>query len=260
MNVFILGDLEGTAGIVDFQLQTYSDAKYYEQAKQLATLEINSLIDGVLEGGASEVWFLDGHGPGGIDYELMHCEAKMVIGRPLAAPWGLDGSFDALFLYGHHSMANTERGVLCHSWSSRTIANCWLNGNLIGEIGFNAALAGSFGIPTVFISGDDTAVTEMQGYVPNIVAVETKVGLSQTSAISLTPLKSRQLHQEVGREAMEKVSTIQPFTIDPPYEFVTELLDVDHIASKAKQPDVERVDTHKFKIFGDTLVEIAQRR
>ena len=52
MRVFILGDLEGTAGVVDFHQQTYSDAKYYDQAKRLATLEVNALVDGVLEGGA----------------------------------------------------------------------------------------------------------------------------------------------------------------------------------------------------------------
>ena len=38
MKVFILGDLEGTAGVVDFKSQTYSDAKYYEQTKRLAIL------------------------------------------------------------------------------------------------------------------------------------------------------------------------------------------------------------------------------
>ena len=52
MKVFILGDLEGTAGVVDFKSQTYSDAKYYEQTKRLAILEINALIDGVIAGGA----------------------------------------------------------------------------------------------------------------------------------------------------------------------------------------------------------------
>ena len=134
MRIFILGDLEGAAGVVDFHQQTYSDAKYYEQAKRLSTLEVNALVDGVLEGGAQEVWFLDGHGPGGIDYELMHPEVQMIIGRPISAPWGLDESFDAFLLYGHHSMGNTERGVLCHSWSSRTIANCWLNGELMGRL------------------------------------------------------------------------------------------------------------------------------
>ena len=127
MKVFILGDLEGTAGVVDFKSQTYSDAKYYEQTKRLAILEINALIDG---------------------------------GRPISAPWGLDPTFDAMLLYGHHSMSNTNCGVICHSWSSRTIDNCWLNGKLIGEIGFNISLAGEVEVPTIFVSGDNTAIAE----------------------------------------------------------------------------------------------------
>ena len=32
-------------------------------------------------------------------------------------------------------------------------------------------------------AGDDTAIVETQGYVPNIVSVMTKKGLSQTSAV-----------------------------------------------------------------------------
>ena len=260
MKIFILGDLEGTAGVVDFHQQTYGDAKYYEQAKRLATLEVNALVEGVLEGRAQEIWFLDGHGPGGIDYELMHPEAQMIIGRPISAPWGLDESFDAFLLYGHHAMENTERGVLCHSWSSRTIANCWLNGELIGEIGFNAALAGSFGIPTVFISGDDTAIAETQGYVPNIVSVMTKKGLSRTSALSLAPLKARELLRIGGKMAMEKIGEIEPFTIKPPYEFITEMREENAADAKAKRADVERLGSHKYKVIGDTLIEIAQRR
>ena len=260
MKIFILGDLEGTAGVVDFRQQTYSDARYYEQAKRLATLEVNALVEGVLDGGAKEIWFLDGHGPGGIDYELIHPEAQMLIGRPIPAPWGLDSSFDAFLLYGHHSMDNTERGVLCQSWSSRAIANCWLNGDLIGEIGFNAALAGAFGIPTVFISGDDTAVAEAQGYVPNIVSVTTKKGISRTSALSLAPAKARTLLQVGGKEAMGKTQGLAPFTIDPPYEFVTEMRDEKSVEAKAKREGVERLDAHRYKVVAETLTEIAQRR
>ena len=260
MKIFILGDLEGTAGVVDFHQQTYSDAKYYEQAKRLATLEVNALVEGTLEGGATEIWFLDGHGPGGIDYELIHPEVQMIIGRPISAPWGLDESFDAFLLYGHHAMENTERGVLCHSWSSRTIANCWLNGELIGEIGFNAAIAGSCGIPTVFISGDDTAIAEAQGYVPNIMSVMTKRGISRTSALSLAPAKARALLRTGGNTAMEKIRDIAPFTIEAPYEFITEMRDEKAVEAKAKRADVERLDSHRYKIVGDSLIEIAQRR
>ncbi len=260
MKIFVLGDLEGAAGVVDFHQQTYSDSKYYEQAKRLATLEVNALVEGVLEGGAKKIWFLDGHGPGGIDYELMHPEVQMIIGRPISAPWGLDESFDTLFLYGHHAMENTKHGVLCHSWSSRAIANCWLNGELIGEIGFNAALAGSFGIPTVFISGDDTAIAEAQQYAPNIVSVMTKKGLSRTSALSLAPAKARELLRAGGKTAMAKIGEIQPFTIAPPYEFITEMHDEKTVDAKAKRAKVERLDSHKYKVVGGTLIDIAQRR
>ena len=73
-------------------------------------------------------------------------------------------------------------------------------------------------------------------------------------------MKSRQLHRDIGQEAVEKISGIQLFTVDPPYEFVTEFLDSNSVLLKAEQPGVERVDTNKFKICGDTLVGVAQRR
>ena len=96
-------------------------------------------------------------------------------------------------------MGNTAAWCsLCHSWSSRAIANCWLNGELIGEIGFNAAVAGSFGIPTVFISGDDTAIAETQQYVPNIVSVMTKKGLSQTQCVVALHPRKRENSCRIG--------------------------------------------------------------
>ena len=139
MNIMVLCDLEGTAGVVDFQTQTYDNTRYNDQAKNLSTLEINALVDGALEGGAEQVIVLDGHGSGGINIELIHYEARVMFGRPLVSAWDLGIDFDAMFLYGHHAMENTPGGVLCHSWSSRAISNCWLNGELIGEIGFNIA-------------------------------------------------------------------------------------------------------------------------
>ena len=260
MKVFILGDLEGTAGVVDFKSQTYSDAKYYEQTKRLAILEINALIDGVIAGGATEVWFLDGHGPGGIDYALMHAEAQMMIGRPISAPWGLDPTFDAMLLYGHHSMSNTNCGVLCHSWSSRTIDNCWLNGKLIGEIGFNISLAGEVEVPTIFVSGDNTTIAEAKEYVPDIASVETKVGLSQTSALSISPLKSQQLHREVGEMAMRLIGQIKPYDTQPPYTFKTQLLEATGLKAKAHQSHVEIVNDRTYQVRGQTLVEVARKR
>ena len=59
---------------------------------------------------------------------------------------------------------------------------------------------------------------------------------------------------------MGKIGEIKPFSIDPPYEFITELLDEKGVDAKAKRSEVERLDSHRYKIVGETLIEIAHRR
>ena len=260
MKVYILGDLEGAAGVVDFESQTYSDGKYYEQARRLATLEVNAMVEGLRAAGVSEILFLDGHGSGGIDIEMMHPDAKVVYGRPIQVPWELDGSFDAMLLYGHHARANTDKGVLCHSWSSRTIDNCWLNGQLIGEIGLNIMIAGYFDVPTIFISGDDAAIAEAKSYVPNIEGISVKRGLSRTSAVSLPPARARLEIQEGVQRAIERLGDIAPFLIDPPYEYRVQYLKPELAEAKARQPGVERLDERTCRLFADDLLELARRR
>jgi D-amino peptidase len=261
MKVFVLCDLEGAAGVVDFETQSYSTGRYNDQARHLATLEVNALIDGALEGGATEVVVLDGHGSGGISIEHVHPEARVIFGRPITAPWGLDdGGYGAVLLYGHHAMAGTPGGVLCHSWSSRTIASCRLNGDPIGEIGFNIALAGEFDIPTVFISGDRAAAEEARRYVPETEAVIVKEGLSRTSAVTLAPAKARDLIRTGAERAVRRRAEVPPYKVPPPYTFVTEYLDAASAESRESQPGAERTDTHTIVITGNSLVEIARNR
>ena len=169
-------------------------------------------------------------------------------------------TFEAQFLYGHHAMDNTPNGVLCHSWSSRSIANCWLNDELIGEIGFNMAHAGEVGVPTVFVSGDRAAVDEARRYVPTIEGVVVKEGLSRTGALTLSPTKARDLIREGARKVMGRIGEIAPYTIPSPYIFVTEYQSAASAEAKAAREDVERVDTHTIKITGDTIAEIGEKR
>ena len=69
MKIHVLCDLEGTAGAADQVHQCsfihgeyyseYIPGKYgpfYFQARKLATLELNALVEGVLEAGATDIW------------------------------------------------------------------------------------------------------------------------------------------------------------------------------------------------------------
>ena len=88
MKIVMCTDMEGVAGIVSFEQQSYADGKYHDQAMRLDTAEVNAAIDGLLKAGVEEVLVFDGHGPGGIDFESLHPAAKLLHGRS-AAPWSV---------------------------------------------------------------------------------------------------------------------------------------------------------------------------
>lgn len=219
MKIYVVCDIEGVAGVIDHRLQCWEDGTYYEQARRLATLELNALVEGALEGGATEAVAWDGHClfPGSIDPEFVHPECKLVMGAGDGGPVGLDGSYDALFQCGLHAMSGTSRALMSHGgWE--------LNGRRIGEIGASALLAGYYGVPFVFISGDRAAVEEARALVPDVeVAIvkealtEKVTGLAQAPAMSLSPQKARELIRETAKRAMAKIGEIQPLRFDPPY-------------------------------------------
>ena len=70
MKIFLVTDVEGVAGVLDFENYCTNESMYYDKAKRLLTGEINACIDGFFAGGATEVRVCDGHGYGAIDPEL----------------------------------------------------------------------------------------------------------------------------------------------------------------------------------------------
>ncbi len=59
-----------------------------------------------------------------------------------------------------HARNNTEDGVLCHTISTVKWHNLWFNDNLVGEVGVNAALCGSHGVPILLVTGDEAVCRE----------------------------------------------------------------------------------------------------
>jgi len=179
MKVYIICDMEGVAGIVDFKKQCMEDGAYYQQAINMATYELNALIDGAIEGGATEIVAWPGHGtfPGGINVELLHPECKLVMHAGDAGPIGFDESVDAMMLHGLHGMAGSG-GVLSHSFYPFP-KNIWVNDLKIGEIALNMASFGAKGVPTVLITGDLTAIEEAKALVSDIQGATVKWALAE---------------------------------------------------------------------------------
>jgi len=221
MKIYICSDLEGASGVVSRD-QTRSDSPDYAKACEWLTLDVNAAVEGAIQGGASEVLVLDGHGARGgrnLVYDLLHNGARYIQGTP----WreylqSLDSSFDGLFLIGAHAMSGTLGAVLEHTMSSEAWVEMTINGRPMGEIGLEAALAGECGVPLAMISGDDKACAEGAALSPGVECAVVKVGISRSSAILLPPEPARSLIREKAKTAVANLKRVKPFSIEPPVE------------------------------------------
>ena len=98
MRIAIMTDLEGVAGIANFEDWCGSESKYYDKAKMLLTEEVNAAIRGFFDAGADEIVVVDGHGPGAIDTILLDERAEYSRGWARVHEFALSSCFDALLV------------------------------------------------------------------------------------------------------------------------------------------------------------------
>jgi D-amino peptidase len=188
---------------------------------------------------------MDGHGSGGLIYELLHPRAKYIMHGVRDA--GYDSlanaaSYDALMFVGQHAMAGTPAAPLCHTFSSRSIEYYKLNGQFIGETGYIAAQFGEYDVPTIFLSGDDKACIEATSHIPNIVTVPVKEGLGVQFALHLSAETARKEIRKGACEAIQKIDKIAPFKIETPCELEIRVLEGIGIQGYLDSGKYEKVD------------------
>jgi D-amino peptidase len=216
MKVFISADIEGVGGVVRGE-QSSRDASDYAHARRLMTAEVNAAIRGAFDGGAGEVVVADAHHIGlNLISDEVDERALQIIGTPrrLGMMEGVDLGCDAALFVGYHASAGTPQGVIAHSY--RRVAEVKLNDRKVGEIGFNAALAGHFGVPVVLISGDEASCAEARTLLPHILAVPVKKGLGAYAAACLHPSQAQNLIYQTTRKAIPHTASCAPFVVNQP--------------------------------------------
>src|SRR5438309_6641378 len=104
MDIFISADVEGVAGVADWN-QIISSGSDYPIGRALMTGEVNAAIAGAFDAGADRVVVNDAHARmTNLLPEMLDQRARLVSGhyKPLYMLQGLDDSFDAAFFIGYH--------------------------------------------------------------------------------------------------------------------------------------------------------------
>ncbi len=266
MRVVIWVDMEGIAGIETWK-QVQGGEPQYEEGRRLMTAEVNAAVRGAKNAGADDIIVIDCHGAGGaysfksLLPEHLERGATYVLGHAwcrYVAP--LEAGCDAALLVGAHAMAGTAAGVMCHTVSSEAWYNAWINDQLVGESGIEAAICGVWHTPIVFVAGDEATcheVTELLG--PKVVTAPVKIGLGRYSARTLCSADACDLIESRVHQALTARDWPAPYRPTTPVTFTVELAAPDHVAAFQGRPGVEVVGPRKVVATGDNFWELWDR-
>ncbi|HEV2371040.1 MAG TPA: M55 family metallopeptidase [Streptosporangiaceae bacterium] len=255
MKVFLSSDMEGTAGVVEWE-QCVGDGPEAVQGRRLLLGEVNAAIEGALAGGANEVVVNDSHSAmRNLPPDGLAGGASYIAGshKPLYMMQGLDGSFGAVLFVSYHGSMGAPSG-LSHTYNPRAVVEARLDGVVTGEAGINALVAAHYRVPVVLVTGDQVACEEAAALIPGVHQAVVKHPVSRAAAHSMHPSKACALIRETTQKAVEGAASAVPPKISPGVlELFVRTTDIAEAASWVR--GAERVGPRKLRIHGDTLLD-----
>ncbi|MDQ0860718.1 M55 family metallopeptidase [Bacillus sp. V2I10] len=212
MKIYVSVDMEGITGLAD-ETHVNSSKHNYERGRQIMTDEANYVIQSAFDHGAKEVIVNDSHSKmNNLLIERLHPETQLITGdvKPYSMVQGLDDSFYGAMFVGYHARAS-KKGVMSHTMIFG-VREIYINDTAVGELGFNAYVAGYHGVPVLMVAGDDQAAMEAEALIPNITTAVVKETISRSVVKSLTPVKAGELLKEKTALAIKNRENVKPLT------------------------------------------------
>jgi D-amino peptidase len=257
MKVFLSSDMEGTAGVVEWE-QCVGDGPAAAAGRRLLLDEVNAAIEGAIDGGASEIVVNDSHATmRNLPPDAIAGQASYISGshKPLYMMQGLDASFDAVLFVSYHGSVGASAG-LSHTYNPRAVAEARINGTVTGEAGINALVAAHYGVPVVLVTGDRCACEETAALMPGVHAAVVKEHVSRLAAHSLHPSRACQLIRETAQQALSGAATAKPPPVTTPVQLDVSVRNTDIAEAATWVRGVERAGPRELRIEGDDLLAV----
>ena len=258
--IFISVDMEGISGVVQ-PAQLGPDGFEYQRAREWMTGEVNAAITAIRAAGPAEIVVCDSHGNGqSVLIDKLPDDVRIVRGfpRPLEMMQGIDETFAAAVFIGYHASEWTVDAVRGHTISSARLLGVKLNGTEVSEGIFNAALAGQFGVPVAFVSGDRLAVAQIQKIAPGAEGAIVKEPYGYHPASTVTPARGQLLIGDGVKRAMAKLGSLQPYRVTAPVALEVGFKLTIDAERAAFVPGLSRSDAHNVKGTFKDMTEISK--
>lgn len=260
LKVHISVDMEGIAGVVSPE-QLGPAGFEYQRAREFMTAELLAAIEGAREAGATEILVADSHGNGqNLLIDRLPADVMVVRSWPrsLGMMAGIDSSFRAAIFIGYHSSTASLEGVRAHTESSANYAGLRLNGQEVPEGGWNAAIAGHFGVPVAFVSGDSAATSELRALLGDVETVTVKRALSFHSAVTMTPAASQAAIRAGVKKALGRLPAFRPWVVKEPVTVDLTFKNYRPAQVLAFLPMFTRTSSHAVRFGARNMVEASE--
>jgi D-amino peptidase len=259
LKVLISADMEGITGVVNSD-HVSSSGKDYNRARAWMTEDVNAAVEGALQAGATSIIVNDSHGGmRNILLEKLHPKAELISGspKPFGMMQGLDATVDAVVFIGYHAKIGTKHAILAHTMSSARVFDIRINGESMNEGSLNAYLAGYFGVPVVFVSGDKAAVDQMRAIVnPDMPGVAVKEAYGRQAARNLSLKKAHELIRGGVAKALAQRNRMKIYKVLGRIKLEMEFYRADYTDQLGLIPGVIRTDGRTVEYTGDDFAVI----
>ncbi|WP_411281598.1 M55 family metallopeptidase [Gemmatimonas sp.] len=221
LKVFVSVDMEGLAGVVSGS-DVGGTSGDYQYFRKIMAQEASAAVAGAFSAGATEVLVRDSHGakqnilPGDLDPR-----AKLLRGAstgPKNMMEGIDSTFAAVVFIGYHARAGTPNAILAHT-SNGNVVDFSINGRSLPEGGYNALVAGLYGVPVVFVAGDGAVVRQHRELLGNVDGLAVKEAIS--GAINgMSPATAQDAIRLGVERAVRARAKYRPFALTAPFAMV----------------------------------------
>jgi D-amino peptidase len=260
MRVYISVDMEGIAGVVHEDQTDPTEPRYageYNRFRRLMTNEANAAIAGALEAGGTKVLVNDSHWlMRNLLAEELNQVAELMSGGPkrLSMVEGIDDGFDAAMFVGYHARAGTRHATIDHTYTSR-VYEARVNGEPVGELALNAAMAGLYGVPVVLVSGDESLAVEAKALLgAGVETVIVKEAVGRFAARSVAPSVACERIRAGAAAALKRKHA--PFTFQAPIRLEVDFI-VTQMADMAELvPGSSRTGGRTVSYAGDDYHEV----
>lgn len=257
LKVFISIDMEGVTGVANWE-DVSRDGKDYGLFREIMTLEANAAVEGAAAAGAQEIWVRDSHGSGRNLLPQMLDRRAILIrdwsGGPKSMMEGIDESFDAAIFVGYHAKAGTPDSLLEHT-SSGTVTDFSVNGVSMPEAGYNALIAGHYGVPVVFAAGDRTLCEQITTLLGDVETVAVKHGIG-AAQVSPHPEVTRERIRSGVEKALRRLGDFTPYHLEAPYTLVVTLKDEEMVHKGSHYPGATRTGDWELTYTSDDFLDI----